>query len=337
MLNTGGPISSLVRHGRFYLRHHTPRKFSNLALTSAALLGRPIHAPNLPITLKVEPSAACQLACPGCLQSDPGFKAKTQGKTMSMEIFNSILRQAGDYLYRIQFYYNGEPFINKHLLEMIVAATARGIGSQVSTNFSFHFKDDFYRDIVESGLEHIIISLDGTDADTYSRYRVNGRYELVEHGMRQVIRWKRVKRRRFPIVEWQFIIFNHNRHQLEAAKRLAEEIGVDRLCLKYDGYSDPATWNQKDQRADRWSRRIKLNSCLWLWGGLVVGWNGLVNPCCSGGAYTVTIGDLAVTPIREIWNSGKIKELRAFVRRSPLERTAPDQASHPCYGCRFIM
>lgn len=336
MLNTGGPASSLARHARFYLRHHTPRRLANLGLTCGALIARPLHTPNMPISIKIEPSAACQLACPGCLQSNPEFKAQTRNSMMSQELFEAILDQAGDFLYRIQFYYNGEPFTNKHLLEMITAATARGIGSQVSTNFSFSFKEEFYREVVESGLEHLVVSMDGTDAETYAQYRVNGRYEVVEHGIREVVKWKQKLRRRFPTVEWQFIIFEHNKHQIEAAKHLAGEIGVDRLCLKYDGYSDPATWDPRDRRTDRQTRRIRLNSCLWLWGGLVIDWDGVVNPCCMG-ATNFIIGDLSKTPLRDLWNSDKMKRLRAFVRQSPSERANAAQVSHPCYGCRFIM
>lgn len=336
MLNTGGPINTVFRHARFYARHHTARRFVNLCSSAAALLTRPLRAPNMPISLKIESSAACHLACPGCVQSNPEFKAKTKGNLMSMELFNSILDQAGDYLYRIQFYYNGEPFINKRLLEMIRAASARGIGSQVSTNFSFSFKEGFYKEIVESGLEHLIISMDGTDAETYSKYRINGVYELVERGMREVVKWKKALNRRYPIVEWQFIIFEHNKHQVETAQRLAQDIGVDRLCLKYDGYSDPASWNTKAQRTDRWMRRFKLDSCLWLWGALVIDWNGVVRPCCNN-AERESIGDLTKTPFREVWNSDGMKGLRSYVRLSGTERAKPEHASHACYGCRFIM
>jgi len=335
MINTGAPVGTILRHLRFYLRHHTPRKTWNLMRTFQSLVTRPIHAPNMPISLKIESSAACQLACPGCVQTDPEFKVNTRGNVMSLDLFNSLLDQAADYLYRIQFYYNGEPFINKHLLEMISAATEKGVGSQVSTNFSFQRKDDFYRDVVESGLEHLIISMDGTDAEAYVKYRINGRYDLVEHGMREVVRWKKKLNKKSPVVEWQFIIFDHNRHQIQQAQALAKEIGVDRLCLKYDGYSDPATWEPKHQIKDRQARRIlHFNSCLWLWGALVIDWNGVVNPCCNN-AMNYVIGNLSKTLLRELWNSDEIKVLRRFVRRSASERDRSD--SHPCKGCRFIM
>ena len=337
MINTGGPFGTLMRHSRFYLRHHTTRRADNLGKTLAALVARPLHTWNMPISLKIEPSAACQLACPGCVQANPDFKQKTAGNLMSQALFLNVLDQAADYVYRIQFYFNGEPFINKNILNMVAAATDRGIGSQMSTNFSFRFKDSFYRDIVESGLEHLIISMDGTDANTYGKYRINGRFELVQHGMREIVKWKRALGRTYPIVEWQFIIFEHNKHQVQRAQQLANEIGVDRLCLKYDGQSSPEAWTPLDRTMDRMSRRVmRLDACLWLWGAMIINWDGVVNPCCNK-AMSVPLGDLRQRSLREIWNSDEIKELRAFVRSSPKDRERPEFSSHPCHGCRYIM
>ena len=199
---------------------------------------------------------------------------------MSPQLFNSILEQVGKYLFRIQFYYYGEPFVNKNLLEMIKAASTRNIGTSVSTNFSFSFSESFYREIVESGLEHLIVSLDGTSAETYEKYRVNGRFELVMNGMREVIKWKKLLNKRYPVIEWQFIVFEHNKHQVEEAKKLALSIGVDRFWLRYDGNSDPSFWEPKDRLADHVKRGLKLNSCLWLWGAMVIDWNGIVKSCC---------------------------------------------------------
>src|SRR5277367_2534890 len=103
-MNTNRPLDTLLRHGRFYARHHTPKRLANLALTLDSLLRRPLHAPNMPISLKLEPSAMCQLACPSCVQANPLFKIQSRGKVMSSTAFENILDQAGDYLYRIQFY-----------------------------------------------------------------------------------------------------------------------------------------------------------------------------------------------------------------------------------------
>lgn len=276
----------------------------------------------------------CQLACPGCPQSDPLFKIETRGKLMSMELFRRIIEEAGKYLYRIQFYDYGEPFINKRLLEMISIATDHGIGSQVSSNFSFNFSSDFYRGVVESGLEHLIIGMDGIDPATYAQYRVNGKYELVERGMNEIIYWKRRLRRKLPLVEWQFIVFDHNRHQVDTVKAKAREIGVDRLCLKYDSRAESKTWNPMDQLKNRAFRGLRLNSCLWLWGAMVIDTDGFVRPCCNGG-HSEQIGNLNVVALRDIWNADRMKALRACVRRGGSQAYNPGTPT-PCMGCPHI-
>jgi MoaA/NifB/PqqE/SkfB family radical SAM enzyme len=289
----------------------------------------------MPISLKIEPSAMCQLACPGCVQSDPLFKLQAGGKLMTPKVFERILQQASKYIYRIQFYRYGEPFINRQLIDMISLATSHDIGSQVSTNLSFAFSDEFYRRIVESGLEHLIISMDGTSSETYSQYRVKGHFELVESGMRQVIKWKRLLGRRFPLIEWQFIVFDHNRHEIDNARQLAKKIGVDRLCLKYDGRGDRSKWRTRDSLKDKLVRQVHLNSCLWLWAALVIDSDGIVSPCCHG-ARDESIGDLTVTPLEELWNSARMKDLRRCVREGS-RHPGEGSSRMPCVGCQHIL
>ena len=277
----------------------------------------------------------CQLSCPGCLQSDPLFKIRTRGKLMSLDVFKQIIAQTGKYLYRIQFYDTGEPFINKHLLEMISLATIHNIGSQVSSNLSFAWANHFYDNIVESGLEHLIIAMDGTSKDTYSQYRTNGRYELVEAGLRKIVELKKRRKLRYPFIEWQFIVFPHNRHEIASARRMAHQFGVDRLTIKYDAGGTQSAWNKADRWKYRATRAIRLNSCLWLWGSLVVDTDGIVRPCCNAGRSEV-VGDLKETPIRELWNSQLMKELRHCVRRGDRERKE-SSTTHACKGCPHIM
>src|ERR1700678_1366114 len=142
-MNTNAPLDPLVRHSRFYLRHNSATRLANLALTCKSLIRRPLVAPNMPISLKIEPSAMCQLACPGCPHSNPLFKIQTRGKTMSLELFRRIIEEAGRYLYRIHFYYYCEHFNNKHLLQMISFSTEHGIGSKSVPTFPSTFQTTF--------------------------------------------------------------------------------------------------------------------------------------------------------------------------------------------------
>ena len=254
---------------------------------------------------------------------------------MSPGLFDSLLNQAGDSLYRIVFYNYAEPFTNSHLLEMITRATARGLGSQVSTNFSFNWDDDFYRRIVESGLEHLIVSLDGADAETYGIYRVNGHFERVIHGLAAVIRWRKALRSRHPLVEWQYIVFEHNRHQVAEARAMARSLGVDRFCLRSDGRARREDWPPEHRHRREWLQRLpRLNSCAWLWGSLVVDWDGKVYPCCYAGPHL--LGDLSRQSLAEVWNGPPIQELRRLVRQPAAVRDLLDPYLAPCSHCEMI-
>src|SRR5579864_6620163 len=126
------------------------------------------------------------------------------------------------------------------------------------------------------------------------RYRLLKDSPLVERGMRQIVKWKRRLRSRSPIVEWQFLVFDHNLKAIPKAKEMAREIGVDRLCFKYDAGAHQRNWRAIDKFKYNSIRRIHLKSCLWLWGSLIIDTDGIVVPCCNA-ARTERIGDLEIT------------------------------------------
>ena len=88
------------------------------------------------------------------------------------------------------------------------------------------------RKTVESGPDRLIISLDGLDQETYEKYRVGGSLEKVMEGTRNLVSWKKELRSRSPYIILQFIVFRTNEHQVEDVRKLARELGVDKLELK---------------------------------------------------------------------------------------------------------
>ena len=127
--------------------------------------------------LMVEPTNFCNLKCPLC-PSGNGEMRRPRG-TMGLEDFEKLVDQLGGEVFMMMLWNQGEPYINKCFNQMVRYASDRGIFTFTSTNGHFVRNPEQAQAIVESGLDEMIVSLDGVDQETYEKYRVGGQIERV--------------------------------------------------------------------------------------------------------------------------------------------------------------
>lgn len=94
-----------------------------------------------------------------------------------------------DMLYLI-FYFQGEPYLNPDFLEMVKYAASKKIYTATSTN-AHYLTDAIAKKTIESGLDRLIISVDGTTQEVYQQYRVGGNLQKVFEGARNIVKWKK--------------------------------------------------------------------------------------------------------------------------------------------------
>lgn len=226
-----------------------------------------------------------------------------------------------DLLYLI-FYFQGEPYLNPNFLEMVEYASSKKIYTATSTNGHF-LNDANARRTIESGLDRLIISIDGTTQEVYQQYRRGGHLDKVIEGARNIVKWKRQLKSRTPFVIFQFLVVKPNEHQIEDVKALAKEIGVDDVWYKtaqvYDYKTDP---NQLIPTLEKFSRYKKTdngeyrqknklhNHCWKLWHANVITWDGQVVPCCFDKDAKHRLGDLKTQSFKDIWKNKKYKQFR---------------------------
>ena len=80
------------------------------------------------------------------------------------------------------FYFQGEPYLNPDFLDMVKYASGKKIYTATSTN-AHYLNDANARRTIESGLDRLIISIDGTTQETYQQYRVGGHLNKVLEGL----------------------------------------------------------------------------------------------------------------------------------------------------------
>src|ERR1700760_2974434 len=211
-----------------------------------------------PVSISFEPTTSCNLRCPEC---PSGLRAFTRPTGMLQNDFfkETIDQLSKDLLYLI-FYFQGEPYLNPSFLDMVAYASDKGIYTATSTN-AHYLNDRNAKRTVESGLDRLIISIDGTTQDVYEQYRVGGKLEKVLEGARNIVRWKKELNSKTPFVFFQFLVVRPNEHQIEDIKRLAKEIGVDQVRFKtaqvYDYQNDPNQLIPTNERYSRYRRNNK--------------------------------------------------------------------------------
>ncbi|HEY8396593.1 MAG TPA: radical SAM protein, partial [Flavihumibacter sp.] len=142
----------------------------------------------VPISISVEPTTSCNLRCPEC---PSGLRAFTRPTGMlKQDFFRSTIDQLYKDLYYLVFYFQGEPYLNPAFLEMVKYASDKGIYTATSTN-AHYLTPENARKTVESGLDRLIISIDGTTQEVYQQYRVGGRLEKVLEGARNIVQAKK--------------------------------------------------------------------------------------------------------------------------------------------------
>jgi radical SAM protein with 4Fe4S-binding SPASM domain len=285
---------------------------------------KPIHW-GLPISISIEPTTSCNLRCPEC----PSGKREFTRPTGMLQ--KSFFKDTIDELYKetmyLIFYFQGEPYLNPDFLEMVSYASSKKMYTATSTNA--HFLDDANaRKTVESGLDRLIISIDGTTQDTYQQYRIGGNLKKVMEGAENIIKWKKQLRSKTPHVIFQFLVVQPNQHQIKEVEELAKKIGVDEVLFKTAQIYDYINGNKLIPTIQKYSRyqqqsdgtfAIKnkmLDQCWKMWHSTVITWDGLVVPCCFDKDATHQMGDLKNTGFKQLWKGTKYNNFRAAVLTS---------------------
>jgi radical SAM protein with 4Fe4S-binding SPASM domain len=273
----------------------------------------------LPISISFEPTTSCNLRCPEC---PSGLRSFTRPTGMLQDdFFRSTIDQLHRELFYLVFYFQGEPYLNPDFLNMVRYAAAKKIYTATSTN-GHYLTEDNARRTIESGLDRLIISIDGTTQEVYEQYRVGGNLQKVLEGTRRVVAWKKKLKSRTPFIIFQFLVVKPNEHQLEDAKKLADEMGVDAIWFKtaqvYDFENDPNELipvNAKYSRYKKTSTGTQFkgnltNHCWRLWHDPVITWDGLVAPCCFDKDASHRLGDLRNQSFESIWRSESYQSFR---------------------------
>jgi MoaA/NifB/PqqE/SkfB family radical SAM enzyme len=324
-----------------FIRNHSWKKLRNFLSVETQKRLRRTLVKGYPYVLYVEPASVCNLKCPGCLAYDEDYHKTFLG----IDDFRKVIDKYKDYLYDIELYSWGEPFLNKDIFEMIRYAKRQRIFVRTSTNFNTATEKDI-EEIVTSGLDQINISIDGITEETYQIYRIGGKLSVVLNNLNSLVNKKKELESKTPIIEWQFIVSRYNEHEIPAVKRMARETGVDILRLdlhfslvhinKADDNSSVERWLPRDKRYRVFEKSVEADGfaynapCCYLWSTLVINSQGRLNLCPNRIGSIVDCGDPLEKDPKDLWNGDIFTHSRELFAKNG---DIPNHRDLPCAGC----
>ena len=213
--------------------------------------------------------------------------------------------------------------MNTDIFSMIDYASRKNIFTSTSTNA--HFLDSSNIDsVLKSGLNKLIISIDGTDQESYSKYRIGGDLNKVLKGTEALVREKKLRGAKKPLIYLQFIVMKSNQHQINEMVNIANKIGVKAIFKTAQVYNMDSEESILPDNPE-WSRYVKgnngrlrikneySNKCWRMWSSTVVTWDGKVVPCCFDKDAVHQMGDVSENNFTETWNNGNFEAFRKAV------------------------
>ncbi len=246
-----------------------------------------------PAFLRVEISRMCNMDCIYC-------NSKKENLFYPFESFKKLVDKFKKYLFVVSLYEIGEPLENKEIVRYIEYAKSKNIGTIISTNLSVERDDSFWESLVNSGLDRMIVAIDGITSETYNKYRRNGDLRLVIHNLKKIIHFKKLNKKSLDI-EWQMIDFDWNKDEQADAERYAYKLGCKEFRLIPNAY-------RKRLWKDR--KEIRTKNCIHPYISLLVNAYNKVRPCPVVYNVDVSIGDLNIETVDEVWNGNEVRKIR---------------------------
>lgn len=172
-----------------------------------------------PIAMLAELTHRCPLSCPYC--SNPMELARKSSELETQD-WVRVFQQAAELGVLHLHLSGGEPASRRDLVELVVAARAAGLYTNLITS-GIGLTERRLKELDAAGLDHVQLSLQGTDAEMADRI---GGYSGGYKRKMQVAAW--IKEIGFPLT-LNAVVHRQNLHQLPRAIEMALEMKARRI------------------------------------------------------------------------------------------------------------
>jgi len=308
----------------------SPRKMINLGKLRRDLMLRRTSLSGNPSIVMVEPCSYCDISCPMC----PVVLNRTRRPRADLPfpVFQRLIDQIGDELMLITFWNFGEPLLNQDIFRMVRLAKTKKIICALSSNL-LSLTPPRAEEMIDSGLDYLIVSCDGASEETYEKFRGKGNFRRVVENLAYLTRRRAEKKVVRPFVNLQFIVMRENEHEIGAIRELSRTMGADKLSLKKFTYVSEETRSFLPANPayvlGKYAQGTAMTFCARPWTSAVLCADGSVVPCCGDLDFARRFGSLADgnSAFPAIWNGEKYRRFRSAVLKDINEiemcRTCP--------------
>jgi hypothetical protein len=293
-----------------------------------------------PVQIRLEASSYCNLRCPSCATTTGDVhRQAVGGGFLRFEDFRKLLDDNPG-LKRIELSNYGEIFLNPALLSVLELAHERGVELSASNGVNLNkIRPEVLEGLVKYKFRRLTCSIDGASQETYSIYRVRGKFANVLNNIRKINELKQLYNSPFPELIWKFIVFGHNEHEVPVAREMARELGIGFLTelncdRNYSPVRDPEAVRAATNNAASMDEFEELHGysyyqwlCNQLWDDPQINWDGKVLGCCVN--YW---GDFGGNAFRDGLTASVNTEQIQYARAMVLGH-APPREDIPCTRC----
>ncbi len=255
---------------------------------------------SFPNYLLIEPTNFCNLTCPMC----PRNLMTRKVGYMDISLFKKIINEIGGKVDFIYLHFFGESLFHPKIEEIINYAGKKGTTLSLSTNATI-LNEKNRKKIFNSNLDHLIISLDSLQKETYEKIRTGGDFQKTQENLMAFLDEYQEQKPDLNITI-QAICLDENKPELESFVRCFQNIDGVHVTLKnYHSFANQMAPGPK-------GTPMNSHLCIEPWRGMVITWDGRVVPCCNDYDCKCVLGNANDLTIQEIWNSPEYQHFRSL-------------------------
>jgi sulfatase maturation enzyme AslB (radical SAM superfamily) len=297
-----------------------------------------------PKVVRLSACSACQLSCPAC---EPHTLPSTKNGILGWgylkaQDFSKFVRENPSIQW-IELSHSGEIFLNPELEDIIKDAFEQGVALTAYTGVNLNkVSEKMCEALVKYQFRGMKVAIDGADGETYAEYRRGGSFTKVIENIKRINFYKKKYQSDWPHLQWQFIPFSHNEHQIRQAKEMAQALNMD-FKIKLNARADYAPVKNKEairamatsgsatrqEYQEHHATSVGL-SCHELWTSPQINWNGMMTGCCAN--YFIDIGNVFQDGLETIMKSERYIAMKKAVMG--VNKPAQDI---PCSQCPIYL
>ncbi len=257
-------------------------------------------------------------------------KVHVKRGTMKLELFKSIIDEIHPHTSTVVLAFSGESLLHPDVFEMIQYAQENQIKVLLNTNATLIDKEKAKK-LLESGISYISFAFDGYTKSMYEKARRGADFEKTLENILVFLRLKKEIKQKKPYTVLSILNLNIDNPSDRVKKEFLKKFDtlIDDIQLR-----EVNSWGNvfKGTKDFQYAEFTGTGTpCGRLWSTIGITWDGEVVPCTYNMNHDYPLGNIKDKPLKEIWNSPKLIQLRqAMIDGSYLEK------SPLCENCTIV-